>query len=234
MRKLEEFNGLTQTSLDWSEEMEEEDRRSLAAEKPKQLYYPGKQEQQPTPPAAAPVFACSDIRYRNKPMQGYTVMPSSNGTSDSVQPTGRPVFGQGRRQDSTAVPRLSVPGLIQLPSGPPPSNQPRHSPRRTDGPQHFRDYDRGHSSGRPSDFRNNNNDPTRNFRKTPGVQQRTLFDPANPHKPIVVAASREDPHHHHPRPDSPLQGCPEAYLSLPADHGTGPAKPLWYDPKSDR
>lgn len=224
--------------------MEEEDRRSLAEEpKPHYNYYqtprPQQQQQQQRPAEPSVNFASADVRYKNKPAEGYVVLPSSNGgevrqlgNAASHPPAGRPLFGQGRKPEQTPVPRFSVPGLIQLPAGPlPPAGPPpaighqqppRHSPRRPEGPSY---RERRNS---------NNSDSSRNYRQVPGAQQRTLFDPANPHKPIVVA-QRDDTTSHHVRPrgGSPLLGCPEAYLSLPADHGTGTSKPAWYDPNSD-
>ena len=59
--------------------------------------------------------------------------------------------------------------------------------------------------------------------------QRSLFDPANPHKPIMVA-SRDDV------TNQPIPvGCPEmSFQSLPADQGNTSSRPTWYDPQSER
>lgn len=184
------------------------------------------------------VFASSDIRYQNKPIQGYTVIPSSNGTdrqSDPAPPqtTGRPLFGQGRRQEparNDMPPRMSIPGLIQLPLVPPPESS-RLSPRRADightsGP-HGMSFDR--NAPRQPESREMSN---RSYRKSGPGPQRTLFDPANPHKPIVVP-SREDAVNH-PAASS-LISCPEmTFQSLPADQGNNSSRPAWYDPQSER
>jgi hypothetical protein len=67
------------------------------------------------------------------------------------------------------------------------------------------------------------------------VQQRTLFDPANPHKPIVVATRADDG-----PPNSQqtsLLGCPEmTFLTLPADQSNvnSSSRPAWYDPQSEK
>jgi len=216
--------------------MEEEDRRSMAGEtKAQQQYYRPPVQQQPPPI----VFPCMDVRYKNKPIQGYTVYPEDdtvkNGT-DAQPPSGRPLLGPGRitPAEPLPVPRLTVPGIIQLPTAPPPPipshpQSQRYSPRRSEGPRQHHHH------------LNNNNDSSRNFRKTPpGTQQRTLFDPANPHKPIaVVAAQRDHEVRDHLRPGSPIFGCPEAFLSIPSvEHGGSSAnnssnKPAWYDPDSD-
>lgn len=250
LRRLEEVTA-TQTSLDWSEEMEEEDKRSLA----------GEQYKAP-PPASARlpdkgqeiIFGCTDIRYKNKPIQGYTVIPSAPSTSANgvevdrqtgpTPPppmTGRPLLGQGRRQEvgKTAPPRMSVPGLIQLPLGPPPSMEPPRlssSPRRGDfvGPS-ASSYDRS-SIPRQQDHTRGGDAGNRSYpRKTGPVQQRTLFDPANPHKPIVVATRADDG-----PPNSQqtsLLGCPEmTFLTLPADQSNvnSSSRPAWYDPQSEK
>lgn len=231
LRRLEEVIGATQTSLDWSEEMEEEDKRSLAGEHNNQR-----------PPVASAVasqapeatFACTDIRYRNKPMEGYTVIATSsaNGIAAEKQTSppaaGRPLLGQGYRQDmrSNPPPRMSVPGLIQLPLGPPPSS----SPRRSD----VVSYPAGSSYDRCAPRQQ---DHSRSYpRKAGPMQQRTLFDPANPHKPIVVAA-RDDGSNGQQQPAASATqlGCPEmTFLTLPADQGNNmSSKPAWYDPQSE-
>lgn len=210
--------------------MEEEDRRSLA-EEPKKPIVTKKNV------PSEIVFASSDIRYKNVPIQGYTVIPSSsNGMDRQTGPTpppppmsGRPLLGQGRRQEARndVPPRMSVPGLIQLPLVPPPEPS-RLSPRRGDvghsGGMHPASYDR---SRQPQDNRDQAN---RSYRKA--GPQRTLFDPANPHKPIVVAPRDEGNSH----PVAPsLLGCPEVvFQSLPADQGNNSSKPAWYDTQSER
>lgn len=212
--------------------MEEEDKRSLAGAETKQL----SGAKQNSLLSSNVVFASADIRYQNKPIQGYTVIPSSNGTdrpSDPAPPqsTGRPLLGQGRRQEparNDVPPRMSIPGLIQLPLGPPPESS-RLSPRRADiahtsGP-HGASYDR-HAPRQP-DSRDMS---SRSYRKS--GPQRTLFDPANPHKPIVIPP-REDAINHPVA--SPLTGCPEmTFQSLPADQGNNSSRPAWYDPQSER
>lgn len=188
--------------------MEEEDRRSLA-EEPK--LHQAKQEQLQ--------FASSDIRYRNKQAQGYVVIP--NGGERSTQPMGRPLHGQSRLQEARSesnAPRMPIPGLIQLPPQPE-----RHSPRR--GETHPAPY-----RGAPRHLEARLTDPSSSYRKP--STQRTLFDPSNPHKPIVVA-SREEGVNPHAQPT--LLPCPEAiYQSLPADQGNVSSKPTWYDPQSER
>lgn len=216
--------------------MEEEDKRSLVSNEPRQLYNPKAAN------AGRPeiVFACSDIRYQNKPIEGYIVMPSSNGMdrqSENVSQapvTGRPLLGQGRRQEPNNTspkneipPRPSIPGLIQLPQGPPPISQSRQSPRRSDAPYpsgtHSSSYDRNmtrqHHESREV--------ASRSYRQV--GPQRSLFDPANPHKPIMVA-SRDDV------TNQPIPvGCPEmSFQSLPADQGNTSSRPTWYDPQSER
>ncbi|KAI9553174.1 hypothetical protein GHT06_021068 [Daphnia sinensis] len=241
LRRLEEVISATQTSLDWSEEMEEEDKRSLA----------GEHYNQPPPVAVAQnkapeaTFACTDIRYRNKPMEGYTVIPTSSANGVEVQKQtsppvgGRPLLGQGHRQDvrSYPPPRMSVPGLIQLPLGPPPSDmmRPSSSPRRSDVvsyPGGSSAYDR--SAPRQQDH---NREASRSYpRKAGPMQQRTLFDPANPHKPIVVAARDDGSNGQQQSAASASQlGCPEmTFLTLPADQGNNmSSRPAWYDPQSE-
>ncbi|XP_057381514.1 telomerase-binding protein EST1A-like isoform X2 [Daphnia carinata] len=233
LRRLEEVMSATQTSLDWSEEMEEEDRRSLA----------GEHYNQPVASAIAnkapeATFACTDIRYRNKPMEGYTVIASSsaNGIEADKQTSppvaGRPLLGQGHRQDvrSNPPPRMSVPGLIQLPLGPPPSDvmRPSSSPRRSDVVSYpaGSSYDR--SAARQQDH-------SRSYpRKAGPMQQRTLFDPSNPHKPIVVA-SRDGGSNGQQQSVASQLGCPEmTFLTLPADQGNNmSSRPAWYDPQSE-
>ena len=67
------------------------------------------------------------------------------------------------------------------------------------------------------------------------TSQRTLFDPANPHRPIVVN-QREGDSYGHPQQASPGSGIvyPEMHPTLAADHGTSTGKPSWYEPNSDR
>ena len=202
--------------------MEEEDKRSLA-EEPKQPLVVKRNVPSDI------VFSSSDVRYKNAPIQGYTVIPSSspsNGMDRQTGPTppppatGRPLLGQGRRQEgrNDALPRMSVPGLIQLPHGPPPEPS-RLSPRRADV-GHPTSYDRS----RHQDNRD------RSYRKS--GPQRTLFDPANPHKPIMVPP-RDDGSNTVAAPS--LLGCPEVvFQSLPADQGNNSSRPAWYDPQSER
>lgn len=215
--------------------MEEEDRRSQVGDSRQR---PVKQQNVASAPQPTINFACADIRYLNKPMQGYTVIPSANGMDrippaptasvpPTSQPVGRPIFGQGRKQETPPSNRMSVPGLIQLPHGPP-THQPeqsRHSPRRADGPPPSRHQHENRSS---QDAAN------RTYRKA--NSQRTLFDPSNPHKPIVVPL-RDDNTGSHPRTASPLLACPEQfYQSPPTDQSsaTSSSKPAWYDPHSER
>lgn len=240
LRRLEEVISATQTSLDWSEEMEEEDKRSLA----------GKRCNQPPPVVSGlatkqpeVVFACTDIRYKNKPIQGYCVIPTSsaNGVEGqtSAPSAGRPLLGQGSKQDVTAHPpaRMSVPGLIQLPVGPPPSelNRLSSSPRRADVVSHPAEssYDR---SSIPRQDHNRGDVAGRSYpRKAGPMQQRTLFDPANPHRPIVVASRGGDDGMANGQQQSAL-GCPEmTFLTIPADQGNNmSSRPAWYDPQSEK
>ena len=248
LRRLEEVTA-TQTSLDWSEEMEEEDKRSLAGEQYRQA-----------PPARlsdkAPeiVFDFTDIRYKNKPIQGYTVIPSAHSSTNGVDVdrqtgptpppmTGRPLLGQGRRQEvgKSGPPRMSVPGLIQLPIGPPPPMEQSRlssSPRRSDFPApSASSYDRS-SIPRQQDHNRGGGDVTnRPYPRKTGPQQRTLFDPANPHKPIVVATRADDGQNSQQSAAASLLGCPEmTFLTLPADQSNvnSSSRPAWYDPQSEK
>lgn len=223
--------------------MEEEDKRSLAGTESNHRG-PGSKQQ---PTARIPsdvVFASADIRYQNKPIQGYTVIPTSDGIPERypeptpAPTTGRPLLGQGRRQEpprndppprNEPTPRMSVPGLIQLPLGPPPEPS-RLSPRRADlthsSSVHGSSYDR--NVPRQQESREMANRAA--YRKS--GPQRTLFDPANPHKPIVVAP--RDDGNNHPVSNSQV-GCPEmTFQSLPADQGNNSSRPTWYDPQSER
>ena len=235
--------------------MEEEDRRSQVGESRQQQQRPVKQQNAPASLPPDIKFTCSDVRYLNKPMKGYSVIlsngmdPNPPAVPTSVpppliadHPVGRPILGQGRKQEQpkplrnsephpTAVSnRMSVPGLIQLPHGPP-AHQPehsRHSPRRADGPS---------SSRHQHDNRSNQDSANRpnSYRKV--NSQRTLFDPSNPHKPIVVPHRDDNAvSHAHQRTTSPLLACPEQfYQSPPVDSQSGSSsKPSWYDPHSER
>lgn len=231
LRRLDEVSA-TQTSLDWGEEMEEEDRRSLA-EDPKYLQHQAKNKDQGVQ------FASADFRYQNKPIQGYTVIPSSNGmeripsASSQPSPQGRPLLGQGRLQESRSdntSPRMPIPGLIQLPQGSQ-AEPSRHSPRRSDT-HSGSTAGTYHPRGPPRQLEARLNDPSASYRKP--STQRTLFDPSNPHRPIVVASREEGVNSYVPHSSS-LLPCPEAiYQSLPTDQGNSLSKPAWYDPQSER
>jgi len=127
---------------------------------------------------------------------------------------------------------MSVPGLIQLPhhSGPPPSlDHTKAMQRQGRETLPHLNYPPTGTHPRHSDMRSSA--PT-DRRKV--MSQRTLFDPANPHRPIVVN-QREGDAHSHPQQASPGSGIvyPEMHPTLPVDNGTSTGKPSWYEPNSD-
>ena len=274
--------------------MELEDKRSQADD----LKYQQQLEQQqrqssfrnrqsPAPPVTNKmpervVFASSDIRYRDKPLEGYTVICNSRSSptgsdkvvssmgrdqfvhrsTDNKMPTGRPLLGQGRKQENHPPP-TNVPGLIQLPNNPPPSQDHRGHPSWQAGqgrgggililpPQGPPPQMSGGPPPRFSDSRNpppfpphhQYHHPPDNGGRGPMRQpanQRTLYNPANPHKPIMVGQNAREGDVHvafHP-PGPPPNGppmmahCPENH-SAPLSNDQGSSKPSWYDPNSDR
>jgi len=156
-----------------------------------------------------------DVRYKNKPIQGYTVFPEDeNGTEP---PTGTPLLEPGRvtPMEPPSVATRTVPEIIQMTTAPPPPQSQRYSPKLVEGPsQHHHHLD-------------NNNDP-------PVTQQRTVFEQAG-----SVAVQRDHEARDHLRPGSPLLGCLEVSPStLPVEHEGSSAnnssnKPAWYDQNSD-
>ena len=198
--------------------MEEVNRRSLAGETKTQHNRPQVQKQ-PSPI----VFPCMDVRYKNKPIQGYTVFPEDENGTDAQPPTGTPLLEPGSVApvEPPSVATRTVPGMTQMPTAPPPPTIPSHpqsqrcSPKLVEGPsQHHHHLD-------------NNNDP-------PGTQQRTVFDQAG-----VVAVQRDYEARDDPRPVSPLLSCLEVSSStLPVEQERSSAinssyKPPWYDQSCD-
>ena len=128
---------------------------------------------------------------------------------------------------------MSVPGLIQLPHHPAPSHSFDHGkPMQRQGRETHShvNYPSTGTHPRHSDMRNSVPSDRRKV-----MSQRTLFDPSNPHRPIIVS-QREGDSYSHPQQASPGSGVlyPEIQPTLSVDHGTSTGKPSWYEPNSDR
>ena len=142
---------------------------------------------------------------------------------------GRPLLGQGRRQEAglkaegPSSCRMSVPGLIQLPQKAPPAKADYNRNPNPNRQGHARESHPHGDYSRSSDGRGGG--ISCSVRKQ--TIQRTLYDPANPNKPILVGQREGDVHY------SSLPYA-ENHQGLPTDLGSASSKPSWYETSSER